>query len=286
MKAIWGNKVGCFPKSFSCWEISSHITEARYKAVFRTSLSVAYRAAKGTTEKTLQLRLNLFGIEIKQRKPHDKSGCGFHKHFSIPCLLVAEVAGVEAGEAAAVASLVLGHFVNGVVDGVEVSLLGVGGDAHLVGVGAGFSHHALVEVGLGVPHAVTEELGELGGVLGLFPSVALEGFGDFGIPLAVGLTRHCQVHTDLGALTHEMGVEVLDHLGIAALGHADFVLGNELESLLGGQFLELRLGSAAERALFGSLVTFVNVAAHCADKFLCHCLFVSYVCVVSVGESL
>ena len=87
------------------------------------------------------------------------------------------------------AGFILGHLVDGIVDGVEVALFGHAGDAHLVLAGAAFSDHALVEVGLGIPNHVAQQFGELGTVLGLFKSIALEGLGDFGIALAIPSTR-------------------------------------------------------------------------------------------------
>ena len=101
--------------------------------------------------------------------------------------LIAEITVEESLETAAVTGFVLGHFVNGVVDCIEVGSLGVLGDAHLVGVGTGLGVHTLLEVGLGVPNDVTEELGELCGVLGFFPSVALESLGDFGMPSYISI---------------------------------------------------------------------------------------------------
>ena len=126
------------------------------------------------------------------------------------CLLF-EVAVVETLEALAVASFVFCHFVNSVVDGVEVLLFGAAGDAHLVGVCTGFGGHTFFEVGLGVPDAVTEEFGKLGCVLGFFESIAFECFSDFGITFAIGLARHCEIHADLAAFTVEVGCEVFDH---------------------------------------------------------------------------
>ena len=185
-------------------------------------------------------------------------------------LLVAEETLVETGETASVTGLILGHFVNSVVDGVEVGFLGVGGDTHLVGIRAGLGMHTLLKVGLGVPYAVAEEFGELGGMFGFLPSVTLEGLCDFGISLAVGLTRHGEIHADLGAFTHEVGVEVFDHLFVETFGDTDFMLGDELETSLGAHFLELAAGSATEGALFGSLITFVDITTYGADKFLFH----------------
>ena len=83
------------------------------------------------------------------------------------------------------------------MDGVEVLLLGIAGDAHLVFASASLSVHALLKVGLGVPHHITEQLGELSGVFGLFPSITFESLSDFRIAFAVGLTAHRQIHAHL-----------------------------------------------------------------------------------------
>ena len=79
---------------------------------------------------------------------------------------------------------VLGHLVHGVVYGVEVLLLGQTRQAHLVLAGAALGVHALLEVGLGVPDDLADQLGELRGVLGLLPCVALVSLGNLGITLA------------------------------------------------------------------------------------------------------
>ena len=159
---------------------------------------------------------------------------------------------------------------NGVVDGIEVGFLSVGGNTHLVFVGTGLGKHTLVKVGLGVPYAVAQQFGELGSVFSFFPSVALEGFCDFRIAFAVGLTAHGEVHAHFGAFAHEMGVEVLYHFGVAAFGYTDFVFCHEFNGFFLGEFFEFALGGAAEGAFFGSFVTFVNITANCADEFLFH----------------
>ena len=76
-------------------------------------------------------------------------------------LFLAEEAGVESVEAGSVTGLVLGHLVNGVVDGVVAELLGPCGDGELALARSGLSLVALLKVGLGVPHNVSEKLGEL-----------------------------------------------------------------------------------------------------------------------------
>ena len=103
--------------------------------------------------------------------------------------LFTEVTLVETFEALAVARFVLGHFVHGIVYGVEVLLLGHAGQTHLVFARAALGVHALFEVGLGVPYHFADQLGELRSVLGLFPCVTLVSLGDFGITLAVGASE-------------------------------------------------------------------------------------------------
>ena len=90
--------------------------------------------------------------------------------------------------------LVLCHLMDGVVDGVEVELFCTSGNTHLVLVGAGLGCHTLLKVGLGVPYHIAKELGEFGSVLCFLEGVALESLGDFRIALAVGLTRHGEIH--------------------------------------------------------------------------------------------
>ena len=69
--------------------------------------------------------------------------------------LLLEVAVVETLEALAVTGLVLGHLVDGVVDGVEVEFLGAACDAHLVLVGACLGGHALQKVSESKDSSVT-----------------------------------------------------------------------------------------------------------------------------------
>ena len=108
--------------------------------------------------------------------------------------------------------LVLGHLVNGVVDSVETSGLGVLGDAELILAGTSLSSSTLLEVRLGVPYALTQQLCKTRGVVGLLESITLESLSDLGIALAVSLTGHGQIHTYLTALAIEMVAQVIDHL--------------------------------------------------------------------------
>ena len=170
----------------------------------------------------------------------------------------------------AVASLVACHLVNGVVDGVKVLGLGELGDAELVLACAGLGCHALLEVGLGVPNDLAQELGELGGVLGLLKCVALEGLGYLGISLTVGLAGHGQIHADLGAFALEVCLESGKDFGVNALGDTDDVLGGIGYFLVFLEFLELLGGLFTLRTFLGGRVALMYVTAHGADPFLCH----------------
>ena len=66
------------------------------------------------------------------------------------------------------AGLVPGHLMDGVVDGVQVVLLGQLGQLELAHGGAVLSLDAHLQILLGgIGHHVAQQLGELGGVLGL-----------------------------------------------------------------------------------------------------------------------
>lgn len=92
----------------------------------------------------------------------------------------------------------------------------------------------------------------------------------FRVALAVGLTRHGQIHAHFGAFAVEMRCQILDHFFVTALSLADLVLGHECKRGCLVEFLELAAGCATQRALFGSLFAFMNVATYCANKFLYH----------------
>ncbi len=147
-------------------------------------------------------------------------------------------------------------------------------DAHLVGIGTCLGSHTLFKVGLGIPYHLTEKFGKLCSMLGFLKSITLESLGYFGITLTVGLTRHCKIHTHLGALAVEVSGKVLDHLVVRTLGCTDFMLGYKLEKSGFVEFLELAAGSAALGALFRSFITFMNITAHGTNKFLFHFLLV------------
>ena len=191
-------------------------------------------------------------------------------HFVELTFNLFEVAVIETLKALTVASLVLSHLVYGVVYGVKVLLLGNLSQVHLALASTTLSIHALEEVGLRIPNNLTDQLGKLGSVLSLLPSVTLESLSDLGITLTVSLTAHSQVHTYLGALTHEVILQTLPQLGIRTLAVAQLMLRNEIQSAILNNLDELLGAYFAQRALLGSLVTLMNVTTYGTTEFLCH----------------
>ena len=184
---------------------------------------------------------------------------------------LAKVALQQTLKGLAVTGLIASHLVDGVVDGIEVSGLGTLGEISLTGGGAILGLNAHLEVLLGgVGHDLAQELGELGGVLGLLMSCLLVIKTNLGITLAMGDTGHGQVHTDLGALALKVGTQVVDDvLGHALLGNAHDVLGSPGKAAL-ILLQEAGTGNAALGALkiLGQLVAVVlfNITANGANK--------------------
>lgn len=87
--------------------------------------------------------------------------------------LLAEIAVVKTGKALTVASLILSHLMNCVVDSVKVLSLSVLSDTHLVSICTSLCVHTLLKVSLGIPYHVAEELSKLSSMLSLFVSSLL-----------------------------------------------------------------------------------------------------------------
>ena len=92
-----------------------------------------------------------------------------------------EVALQQALEAAAVPSLVLGHLMDGIVDGIQVQGLCLLGQVHLAGAGTalGLGTHHQVLLGA-VGHDLAQQLGKAGCMVSFLISVALVSLGDLG----------------------------------------------------------------------------------------------------------
>ena len=168
--------------------------------------------------------------------------------------------------------LVLGHLVNGVVDGVETGSLSILGDTELILTGTSLSSGTLLQVGLRVPNTLAQQLCETTGMISLLEGIALESLCNLRIALTVSLTGHSQVHTNLTALSVEVITQVLNHLITHTLrltvtnlmdggiGHIGIIL----------QFRELRGGSLTDWALLGSSVAFVDISTNGTDKLFLH----------------
>ena len=73
----------------------------------------------------------------------------------------------QSGEASTMTSLVLSHLMNGVVDSVEASYLRVLGDTELILASTSLCGSTLLQIRLGVPNALTQQLSKLGSMLSL-----------------------------------------------------------------------------------------------------------------------
>ena len=170
-----------------------------------------------------------------------------------------EVALQQAFQGLAVTGLVTGHFVDGVVDGVQAVLLGAGGQVELALGGAVLALDAPCQILLGgIGHVglqgAAQQLGELGGVLGFLKGGLFPVQADLGIALAMGDAGHAEVHADLGALAGEVGLELLHDVLLVFLGNAVHLVG-DAEDVLSGELhltldlVELGSGGLADGAL-------------------------------------
>ena len=64
-------------------------------------------------------------------------------------------------------SLVLGHLVNGVVNSVETGSFGILGNAELVLAGTSLGSSTFLQIRLGIPNALAQQLSETAGMVGL-----------------------------------------------------------------------------------------------------------------------
>ena len=160
---------------------------------------------------------------------------------------------------------------HGVVDGIQVQLLGLLSQIELALSSAVLGVHTHLQVLLGgVGQDLAQQLSELGSVLGLLQSGLLPVQADLGIALTVSHTAHGQVHTNLGALALEVLAQALDDLLGSTLSNADNVLGSP--GTIAALQHELLLGSLADGAEVRGGIPFVNITANRADP-LFHLFF-------------
>lgn len=182
--------------------------------------------------------------------------------------LFLEIPVVKTLETSTVASLILCHLVNSVVDSVVVQLFCLGSDGKFALAGAAFSLDSLLEVGLGVPNHVTEKFSKLGSVLSLLKCISLECLSDFRISFAVSLTAHGQVHADLAAFTGEIRLQTFVDLSVATFGNTDNVLASPSLGSIFLDFYEFVSFCVANRTLCRWVLAFINIAANEASEFL------------------
>ena len=164
-------------------------------------------------------------------------------------------------------SFVFCHFMNGVMDSVEVELFSKGCDFFLACASALFSSSTHFEVGLGVVrNDFAEEFSEFSSVFSFFESDAFVGFSDFRIALAVSDTAHSEVHADFGAFACEVEVEAFEDAFVDAFSDA-YAMFVSVFFDTSDEFREFFFRSAALRTLFRSFRTFINKTSDTAYKF-------------------
>ena len=128
-------------------------------------------------------------------------------------------------ECFAVASFVASHFMNGVMDSIQVSSLSSLSQVELACGSAVFGFDADSQVLLGGGgDDFAQQLCELGSVLSLFVGSLLPVQADFGIAFPVSDASHAQVHTDLGAFALEVGHQLLEDVLLVFLGDVGIAL--------------------------------------------------------------
>ena len=127
------------------------------------------------------------------------------------------------------ASFVFCHFVNGIVNGVEVELLSPLGDCKLAFACACFGSLAQFEVLLGGRrNYLAEKFCKLCCMFCFFICITLESFGYFGITFALCNPGHCKIHAYFGAFAGEVSVKSVHNLLVVANAVADNVLASKL----------------------------------------------------------
>ena len=171
---------------------------------------------------------------------------------------------------------------HGVVNGVQVLLLGQFGQLRLAEARAKLSLRAQLQVLLGGRgQHLAEQLGKLGGVLRLFQRIALERLGHLGVALALRHAAHGQIHAHFAALALEVGAQAGQDLRVTAGGHADDML-RGIGLFLVHDLDKLAAGRLALGAKLGRGIALIDVTADGTTKLLhrcillLFCLFVGY----------
>ena len=177
--------------------------------------------------------------------------------------------------------LVAGHFMNGIMDGIEPQLLGLFGQLELAGGSAVLGVHPHLQVLLGaVGQHLAQQLGELGGVLGLLIGGLLPVQADLRIALTVSDPSHAEIHTHLAALAVEVGHQLIENILLVLFGDIGVVLhgiGIDAKLVLGSQLdLALHLVECvlcvADGAFHRRFRTLIDITANLADPLLHNCI--------------
>ena len=174
-------------------------------------------------------------------------------------------------------SLVLCHLMNCVVCSIHTRSLSILGNTELILACTTLSSNTCLKIALCILQYIAQQFSKLACVLSLLKSVTLESLSNFRIALAVSLTAHCQIHTNLTTLTIEVSLKVLNHLSSCIFLACSTKSVNSSKSRTVHwvfHFLELASRSLANRALLRSLCTFMNITTYCANKFLFHNIIV------------
>ena len=186
--------------------------------------------------------------------------------------LLLEVTFVKAFETFAMTCLILAHLMNRVMNCIEVELLGQRCDTFFVLAGSGFGIHTFENIGLGVPNDFAQQFGEFGCMFSLFPCIAFECICNFGITFTIGLTAHCQIHTNFGALSHKVILQTLKNLGINTFGNAYNMFVNKLQiAFLFYDLYEFVSTYLTHRTLCGRSITLMYVSANSTSPLFHSC---------------
>ena len=160
---------------------------------------------------------------------------------------------------------------NSVMDCIQTQLFRAGSQFLLAVASAVLSGNTQLEVLFGVSiDTLTQQLCEFRSMLCLFIGGFLIIETDLRIPFTMRLTRHCQIHANLGALAVKVHAKVVhDIFGNAARNAHNVFRRPSLSACL---LREFGSGSFALRAFIGSRITLVNVSAYRTYK-LFHFLF-------------
>ena len=95
---------------------------------------------------------------------------------------------------------------------------------------------------------------------------------NFGITFTIGLTAHCQIHTNFGALSHKVILQTLKNLGINTFGNAyNMFIGKLQVAFLFYDFYELVSTYLTHRTLCGRSITLMYVSANSTSPLFHSC---------------